>query len=135
MISAFVFATWIVKFLYFLIPKFPASSYPLCLYSSVYGGPGRKPRRLVFSCRGLQYTLLFLLQFIFLDFFVLVNILMTIFHKHQKAPKHFINVILILALKLRYGKTKSRKAKIVFELRINIPVNYLLGTEPPLPGH
>ena len=31
----FVFATWIVQFLYFLNPKFPASSHLLCLYSTV----------------------------------------------------------------------------------------------------
>ena len=30
LISAFVFATWIVRFLYFLNPKFPAFSYLLC---------------------------------------------------------------------------------------------------------
>ena len=37
LISAFVFATWIVKFLYFLNPKFL-----LCLYSSVCVRPVRK---------------------------------------------------------------------------------------------
>ena len=42
-ISAFVFATWIVHFLYFLNPKFPASDDLLCLYSSVSVRPGRKP--------------------------------------------------------------------------------------------
>ena len=36
LISAFVFTTRIVQFLYFLNPKFPASSHLLCLYSSVY---------------------------------------------------------------------------------------------------
>ena len=39
---AFVFATGIVKFFYFLIPKFPASSHLLCLYSSVCIGPVQK---------------------------------------------------------------------------------------------
>ena len=34
LISAFVFATWIVQFLYFLNSKFPASGHLLCLYSS-----------------------------------------------------------------------------------------------------
>ena len=38
-----VFATWIVQFLYFLNPKFPASSHLLCLYSSVCFKPVRKP--------------------------------------------------------------------------------------------
>ena len=52
LISAFVFATWIVQSLYFLNPKFQASSHLLWLYSPVCVGPGRKPRRQVFSQRG-----------------------------------------------------------------------------------
>ena len=43
LISAFVFATRIVHFLFFLNPKFQASSLLLCLYSPVCVGPGRKP--------------------------------------------------------------------------------------------
>ena len=43
LIRAFVFATRIVQFVYFLNPKFPASSYFLCFYSSVCIGPVRKP--------------------------------------------------------------------------------------------
>ena len=39
-ISAFVFATRIVQSLYFLNPKFQASSYLLWLYSPVSVGPG-----------------------------------------------------------------------------------------------
>ena len=35
LISAFVFATWIVQFLFFLNPKFQASSSFLCLYRPV----------------------------------------------------------------------------------------------------
>ena len=38
LISAYVFATRIVQFFYFLNPKFPVSSHLLCLYS-----PVRKP--------------------------------------------------------------------------------------------
>ena len=41
LISAFVFDTQIVQFLYFLNPKFPASYHLLWLYSSVCVGPGR----------------------------------------------------------------------------------------------
>ena len=48
---AFVFATRIVQFLYFLNLKFQASSHLLWLYSPVCVGPGRKPRRQVFSQR------------------------------------------------------------------------------------
>ena len=43
LISAVVFATRIVQSLFFLNPKFPASSHILCLYRSVCVGPGRKP--------------------------------------------------------------------------------------------
>ena len=54
LISTFVFATLIVHVhsLYFLDPKFQASSHPLWQYSPVRVGPGRKPRRLVISLRG-----------------------------------------------------------------------------------
>ena len=50
--STFVFAIRIVHFLYYLYPKFQASSHLLWLYSLVCVGPGRKPRRPVFSQRG-----------------------------------------------------------------------------------
>ena len=52
LISAFVFATRIVESLYFLHPKFQASSHLLWLYRPVCVGPGWKPRTLVFSQRG-----------------------------------------------------------------------------------
>ena len=52
LISAFVFATRIVQSLYFLNPKFQASSHLLWLCRLVCVGPGRKPRRPVFSERG-----------------------------------------------------------------------------------
>ena len=52
LISAFVFATRIVQSLHFLNPKFQASSRLLWLCSPVCVGPGRKPRRPVFSQRG-----------------------------------------------------------------------------------
>ena len=59
LISAFVFATQIVQSLYFLNSKFQGSSYLLWLYSPVCVGPGRKPRRPVFSERGsFVYSLL-----------------------------------------------------------------------------
>ena len=43
LISAFVFATRIVQFLFYLNPKFQASSSFLCLYRPVCVGPVRKP--------------------------------------------------------------------------------------------
>ena len=52
LISAFVFATRIVEFLFYLNPKFQVSSSFLSLYRPVCVGPGRKPRRPVFSRRG-----------------------------------------------------------------------------------
>ena len=60
LISAFVFATQIVQSLYFLSPKIQASSHLLWLYSPVCVGPGRKPRRPVFSERG-SYNLCYVL--------------------------------------------------------------------------
>ena len=56
LISAFVFATRIVQSLYFLNTKFNASRHFLWLYSLVCVGPGRKPRRPVFSERGSYVT-------------------------------------------------------------------------------
>ena len=55
-ISAFVFATWIVKFLYFLNAKFQASCHYQWLHSQVCVRAGRKPRRPVFSQRGSDYS-------------------------------------------------------------------------------
>ena len=43
LISAFVFAARIVQFLFYLNPKFQASSSFLCLYRPVCVGPVRKP--------------------------------------------------------------------------------------------
>ena len=60
LISAFVFATQVVKSLYFLNTKFQASSHLVWLCSLVCVGPGRKPRRPVFSQRGSYHKCQFL---------------------------------------------------------------------------
>ena len=52
LISGFVFAIQIVQSLYFLNTKSQASCHLLWLYSPVCVGPGRKPRRPVFSQQG-----------------------------------------------------------------------------------
>ena len=52
LISAFVFATRIVQYLSFLNTKFKAASHFLRLHSLICVGPGRKPRKPVFSRRG-----------------------------------------------------------------------------------
>ena len=52
LISAFVFVTRIVQYLFFLNPKFQAYRQLLWPYRPVCVGPGRKPRRPVFSQRG-----------------------------------------------------------------------------------
>ena len=52
LISAFVFASQKVQSLYFLNTKFQASSHLVWSCSLVCVGPGRKPRRPVFSQRG-----------------------------------------------------------------------------------
>ena len=49
------FATRIVQSLYFLYTKFQASSHRMWLYSPVCVGPGRIPRRPVFSQRGSYF--------------------------------------------------------------------------------
>ena len=64
LISAFVFATKIVRSLYFLNPKFQASSHLLLLYSPVCVGPGRKPRRPFFSERGSFHYVNMSMQYI-----------------------------------------------------------------------
>ena len=55
LISAFVFATRMVQSHFYRYPKFQASSHFLWLYSPVCVGPGRKPRRPVFSERGSYF--------------------------------------------------------------------------------
>ena len=55
LISAFVFTTQIIQSLFFLNPKFKASSYLLWLHSPVCVGPGQKPRRQVFSLCDSNY--------------------------------------------------------------------------------
>ena len=57
LISAFVFAIRIVQFLYYLNPKFQASSHLLWLYSPICVGSGRKTRRPGFSQRGSYHLL------------------------------------------------------------------------------
>ena len=52
LISAFVFTTRIVQFLFYLNLKFQVTSHLLWLYSLVCVRPGWKPRRPVFSQRG-----------------------------------------------------------------------------------
>ena len=52
LISAFVFATRIVQFLFFLNPKIQASGHLLCLYRTVCVRHGWKPRRPVFLRHG-----------------------------------------------------------------------------------
>ena len=58
LISAFVFAIRIVQSLYYLHPKFQASSHLLWLYSPVCVGPGRKPTVKLVIKSNLQVKLL-----------------------------------------------------------------------------
>ena len=65
--SAFVFGTRIVQFLFFLNPKFAASSHLLCLHSLICVRPVRKPHCLFshdaahFIIRFLSSCILFIL--------------------------------------------------------------------------
>ena len=67
LISAFVFAIRIIQFLYYLNPKFQASSHLLWLYNPVCVGLGRKPRRPVFSQRGSYMNRTFIIGFCVLN--------------------------------------------------------------------
>ena len=58
LISAFVFATWIVKILFYLYPKFQDSYFLLWVYRTVYVGPGRKYRRAGFLRRNSNDNIL-----------------------------------------------------------------------------
>ena len=55
LISAFVFAAYILLRFYFLNPKLQASSHLLLLYSPVCIGPGRKSRRQFFFRDAVPY--------------------------------------------------------------------------------
>ena len=55
LISAFVSATRLERFIYFLNSKFQASFFLLWLNSPVYVGPGRKPRMTGFLMTRLNY--------------------------------------------------------------------------------
>ena len=84
LISAFVFATRIVQFLFYLNPKFQASSSFLSLYRPVCVRPGRKPRRPVFSRRGS-----FVAQFCL--FYKIVNGLVAVPFPDYMQPIHRIS--------------------------------------------
>ena len=58
LISAFVFSTRIVQFLFYLNPNFQASSSFLCLYRPVCVGPVQKPH-CWFSHKAAQFNLSF----------------------------------------------------------------------------
>ena len=58
LISAFDFATRIVQALYFLYPRFQASSHLLWLYSPVCVRSDQKPRRPVFSQQGSNHAII-----------------------------------------------------------------------------
>ena len=76
LISAFVFATLKVQFLFFLNPKFQASSHLQCLYSPVCVGPVQKPHYLFSHEADHMYTFFVEIAFIILDsVFVILNIL------------------------------------------------------------
>ena len=56
LISAFVWATYIVQFLYILNLKFQAFSYHLCLHSPVCVEPDLNSRRVFFLAKWLMYS-------------------------------------------------------------------------------
>ena len=81
----------VVQFLYFLNPKFQASSHLLWRYSPVCVGPGRKPRRPVFSERGSgddwTYMCLFFAQ---ITFSWRISLIQRLFYGAEKSDRNFI---------------------------------------------
>ena len=74
--DAFVFATRIVQFLFYLNPKFQASSSFLCLYRLVCVGPVRKPH-----CLFSHEVAHIMIKFVFF-FSYLMKILFPSFHPY-----------------------------------------------------
>ena len=76
--------------LYFLNLKFQASSYPLWLHSAVCVGPGRKPRRPVFSQRGSCYHVWYQIESV--NEYYAVRFFTGPYFKHFVNGKGFTNV-------------------------------------------
>ena len=94
------FATRLEQSLYFLNPKFQASSHLLWLYSLVCVGPGRKPRRPVLSQRGSSIACTFC-PFL-KSIFVLFNVrLLVLFHN----TLNYRSRIIVRAALLSFGLT------------------------------
>ena len=84
LISAFVFATWIAQFIYFLKSKFPVSSRLLCLYSPVCVGPVWKPH-CWFSHEAAHFQIVGVWsQLIMLDF------ILSVIHPSQGHMSHVV---------------------------------------------
>ena len=96
LISAFVFATRIVQFLFYLNPKLQASSSFLSLYRPVCVGPGRKPRRPVFSRRGSNSSS-------YETHLQLTQSLNTLWHNQTKAFSDRFSPLLLLSRKSSSG--------------------------------
>ena len=77
LISAFVFATYIVQSLYFFHTKFQASNHLVVSCSPVCVGPGRKPRRPVFSQRGSNIFIILHVHYVN----ICILIIMPVLHK------------------------------------------------------
>ena len=100
LIRTFVFATRMVQSLFFLNPKFQVTSYLLWLHSLVCVGPGRKPRRPVFSERGSYSKCLYIYEYIIICFIILKN-------KHRMA--NFQTWILLFIYSICYSRSQKRK--------------------------
>ena len=102
LISAFVFATRIVQSLYFLNPKFQASSHLLWLYSPLCVGHGRKPRRPVFSQRGSYAMLVLFLQCNELKF--IQNV---VFHSFAPVQQDYCTVLKTITVMILSFSTQA----------------------------
>ena len=104
LISAFVFATRLVQSFFYLNPKFKASSHLLWFFSPYCVGPGRKPRRQVFSRQGsysgilLLHTIYYIqeqtycIQFLYLGSYWCIQFLYLVQSGHCCIPFLYLGV-------------------------------------------
>ena len=114
LINAFVFATQIVQFLFFLNPKFQASSHLLWLYRPLCVRPVRKPH-CWFSHEAAHIIMIsnyvffnrFLHLMVVTNFFVSFNIpyFLFIFYVFQFSSWHVQKLVLKMKLYLDFTKT------------------------------
>ena len=122
LISAFVFTTWIVQFLFFLNLILPASSHLLCLYSSVCVGPNWRPHCLFSHDAANMWSNVQLIgedktyvNFMFCFFFSLISKTICLKKQKKKQMELAHQKTIVLSFKPRQSsKLQDRREKINF---------------------